>query len=81
MSQMTVIDEVMEGCPLLLTINQACEVLNIGRTSYYRLVERGELDIVQIRLTSDDKTSTRVTNESVRNLLLKWSSGGNHGAS
>ena len=81
MSQMTVIDEVMEGCPLLLTINQACEVLNIGRTSYYRLVERGELDIVQIRLTSDEKTSTRVTNESVRNLLLKWSSGGNHGAS
>ncbi len=73
MSQMTVIDEVMEGCPLLLTINQACEVLNIGRTSYYRLVERGELDIVQIRLTSDDKTSTRVTNESVRNLLQSWS--------
>ena len=73
MSQMTVIDEVMEGCPLLLTINQACEVLNIGRTSYYRLVERGELDIVQIRLTSDDKTSTRVTNESVRNLLVSWS--------
>ena len=73
MSQMTVIDEVMEGCPLLLTINQACEVLNIGRTSYYRLVERGELDIVQIRLTSDDKTSTRVTNESVRNLLISWS--------
>lgn len=74
MSQMTVIDEVMEGCPLLLTINQTCEVLNIGRTSFYRLVERGELDVVHIRLTSDDKTSTRIPNESVRNLLLSWSS-------
>ncbi len=73
MSQMTVIDEVMEGCPLLLTINQTCEVLNIGRTSFYRLVERGELDVVHIRLTSDDKTSTRIPNESVRNLLVSWS--------
>ena len=73
MSQMTVIDEVMEGCPLLLTINQTCEVLNIGRTSFYRLVERGELDVVHIRLTSDDKTSTRIPNESVRNLLISWS--------
>ncbi len=73
MSQMTVIDEVMEGCPLLLTINQTCEVLNIGRTSFYRLVERGELDVVHIRLTSDDKTTTRIPNESVRNLLVSWS--------
>ncbi len=73
MSQMIVIDEVMEGCPLLLTINQTCEVLNIGRTSFYRLVERGELDVVHIRLTSDDKTTTRIPNESVRNLLVSWS--------
>jgi len=72
-NQATLIDETMEGCPVLLTINQTCEVLNIGRTSFYRLVERGELDAVRITLSADDKTSTRITNESVSNLLLKWS--------
>ena len=81
MNQATFIDETMEGCPLLLTINQTCEILNIGRTSFYRLVERGELDAVRITLSADDKTSTRITNESVRSLLQVWSSGGNHGAS
>jgi hypothetical protein len=80
-NQGTFIDDVMADSPVLLTINQTCEVLNIGRTSFYRLVERGELDAVRITLSADDKTSTRITNESVRSLLQAWSSGGNHGAS
>ena len=81
MNQGTYIDDVMADSPVLLTMNQTAELLNIGRTSFYRLVERGELDAVRITLSADDKTSTRITNESVRSLLQAWSSGGNHGTS
>jgi len=72
-NQATLIDETMEGCPVLLTMNQTAELLNIGRTSLYRLIERGELDAVRITLTTDEKTATRITKEAVRDLLLKWS--------
>jgi len=81
MNQGTYIDDVMADSPVLLTMNQTAKLLNVGRTSLYRLIERGELDAVRITLTTDEKTATRITNESVRSLLQAWSSGGNHGAS
>ena len=73
MNQGAYIDDVMADSPVLLTMNQTAELLNIGRTSLYRLIERGELDAVRITLTTDEKSATRITKEAVRDLLLKWS--------
>jgi len=74
MNQIAFIDEALAGLPALPTIKQGCDVLNIGRTSVYRLIDKGELEAVRIHLSTDGKTVTRITKESIRNLLLSWSS-------
>ena len=67
------IHDVMADEPLLLSCTQTADILNISRASVYRLMDTGELDAVRIHLTSDNRPSTRITNESVRNLLVSWS--------
>ena len=67
------INDVMSDSPLLLSCTQAADLLNVSRASVYRLMDAGELDAVRIHLTSDNRPTRRVTNESVRNLLLSWS--------
>ena len=67
------INDVMSDSPLLLSCTQAADLLNVSRASVYRLMDAGELDAVRIHLTSDNRPTRRVTNESVRNLLVSWS--------
>ena len=67
------IDDVMSDSPLLLSPNQTADLLNISRSSVYRLIDSGELDTCKIAISTDAKPSTRITNQSVRNLLVSWS--------
>jgi excisionase family DNA binding protein len=67
------IDDVMSDSPLLLSCTQAADLLNVSRASVYRLMDTGELDRVRISLSTDGRPTTRITNESVRNLLISWS--------
>lgn len=67
------IDEVMADSPLLLSCNQTADLLNISRASVYRLMDTGDLDRVKINLSTDGRPTTRITNQSIRNLLQTWS--------
>ena len=73
MNQMAFIEEALAVLPPLVSINQTTKTCNLGRTSVYRLIDKGELDAVRIHVSTDGKTSTRITNQSVRNLLVSWS--------
>jgi hypothetical protein len=67
------IDDVMADAPALLSCNQTAELLNISRASVYRLMDAGELDRIRIHLSTDARPTTRISNDSVRSLLLSWS--------
>ena len=67
------IEKVMSDAPALLSCRQTEELLNVSRASVYRLMDTGELDRVKITLSTDGRPTTRITNESVRNLLISWS--------
>ncbi|MGZ0217369.1 MAG: helix-turn-helix domain-containing protein, partial [Acidimicrobiales bacterium] len=38
------IDDLLSGWPVWLSVTQSAEILNISRTSVYRLLEGGDLD-------------------------------------
>jgi hypothetical protein len=67
------IEDLMSEAPALLSCRQTEELLNVSRASVYRLMDTGELDRVRISLSTDGRPTTRITNESVRNLLISWS--------
>jgi len=68
---MTLITDTLSDMPLLLKARQVAEILGVSPTTVYRLVEAGDLEKVEISLTSPNKT-IRVTNESVRILIERW---------
>lgn len=67
------IDALMADYPHLLSCNQTAGILNISRASVYRLMDTGELERIRIHLSADSRPTTRITNKSVRNLLVSWS--------
>lgn len=38
----------LEGLPTLVTITEACEALRVSRPTLYRLLDRGELEVVHV---------------------------------
>ena len=66
------IDDLLSGWPVWLSVTQSAEILNISRTSVYRLLEGGDLDAIRINLTGDRKPSVRIPAESVRKLFTSW---------
>lgn len=67
--------DVLSGNPLLLSVTQTAEILNISRTSVYRLLETGDLDAIRINLTGDRKPTVRITSDSVQKLFKVWVGG------
>ena len=67
--------DVLSGNPLLLSVTQTAEILNISRTSVYRLLETGDLDAIRINLTGDCKPTVRITSDSVQKLFKAWMGG------
>ena len=75
MTNKQVIEELndeLNGYPVMLTVTQTAGILNISRTSVYRLLEVGDLDAIRINLTGDRKPSVRIPAESVRKLFTSW---------
>jgi excisionase family DNA binding protein len=64
--------DMLEECPILMTPTQVAEVLNISRSSVYRLLEQGELKAHKITISSNKPSRTRITKESVHKLLDAW---------
>jgi hypothetical protein len=67
--------DVLSDKPLLLSVTQTAEILNISRTSVYRLLGTDELDAIRINLTGDRKPTVRITSDSVRKLFKVWMEG------
>jgi excisionase family DNA binding protein len=68
---MTLITDTLSDMPLLLKARQVAEVLGVSPTTVYRLADAGDLEKVEISLTTPGKT-IRITNESVQNLIERW---------
>ena len=64
-------DELSEY-PVMLTVTQTAEILNISKTSVYRLMDAGDLERIRVHLTGLDKPSVRIPAESVRKLFNSW---------
>jgi len=65
------ITDALAEMPLLMKVTQVAEILGVSSSTVYRLIEAGDLEKVEINLTSPTKI-IRVTNESVRNLIERW---------
>ena len=68
---MTLITDTLSDMPLLLKARQVAEVLGVSPTTVYRLADAGDLEKVEISLTTPGKT-IRITNESVQKLIERW---------
>lgn len=72
------VNNLMEGLPPLVSCKQAQGLLNISRASIYRLVDKGYLDKVSFNMANKDrrknggKPTMRITNTSIRKLLIQW---------
>jgi|18_taG_2_1085343.scaffolds.fasta_scaffold306372_1 predicted DNA-binding transcriptional regulator AlpA len=72
------VNNLMEGMPPLISCKQAQGLLNISRASIYRLVDKGYLDKVSFNMANTlggkkgGKPTMRITNTSIRNLLIQW---------
>ncbi|MQF70559.1 helix-turn-helix domain-containing protein [SAR202 cluster bacterium AD-812-D07_MRT_10900m] len=65
-------DDVLSDKPVLLSVTQVAEMLNISRTSVYRLLDAGDLKRVRINLTGDTRPTVRIPAESVQLLFNSW---------
>lgn len=68
---MTLITETLSNMPMLMRVRRVAEVLGVSPTTVYRLADAGDLEKVEISLTTTGKT-IRITNESVQNLIERW---------
>ena len=68
-------DKALADYPVMLTVTQAAVILNISRTSVYRLLDAGDLDRIRVYLTGRDKPSLRIPKRSVRELIASWVTG------
>ena len=58
--------------PVMLTVNQVAELLNVSKTSIFRLLKVGQLERVSFNLTGEAQPSVRIPSESVRKLFNSW---------
>jgi len=75
MTNKQVIEELndeLNGYPVMLTVTQTAGILNISRTTVYRLLDAGDLERIRVHLTTRDKPSVRIPAESVRKLFTSW---------
>jgi excisionase family DNA binding protein len=66
------LNDELSGYPLMLTVTQTAGILNISRTTVYRLIDSGDLERIRVHLTGLDKPSVRIPADSVRKLFIGW---------
>jgi excisionase family DNA binding protein len=69
--KMTSITDTFSEMPLLMKVTQVAELLGVSPSTIYRLADAGDLEKVEISLTTSGKT-IRITNESVQKLIERW---------
>jgi excisionase family DNA binding protein len=65
-------DDELSDYPVMLTVNQVAELLNVSKTSIFRLLKMGQLERVSFKLTGEAQPSVRIPAESVRKLFTSW---------
>ena len=69
---MPLYDDALTDSPVLMSPTQVAKILNISRSSVYRLLEQGDLDAHKIAISTAKPSRTRITNASVTALLIRW---------
>jgi len=65
-------DLLLAECPVMLTGSQSANLLNISRTSIWRLCESGDLERVRFKMMGEKQASVRIPADSVRKLFISW---------
>ena len=65
-------DELLAKSPVMLTGSQSANLLNVSRTSIWRLCESGDLERVRFKMMGEKQASVRIPAASVRNLFISW---------
>ena len=65
-------DRLLAKCPVMLTGSQSANLLNVSRTSIWRLCESGDLERVRFKMMGAKQASVRIPADSVRKLFISW---------
>ena len=65
-------DRMLAECPVMLTGSQSANLLNVSRTSIWRLCESGDLERVRFKMMGEKQASVRIPAASVRKLFISW---------
>ena len=65
-------DDLLAEYPVMLTGSQSANLLNISRTSIWRLCESGDLERVRFKMMGAKQASVRIPADSVRKLFINW---------
>ena len=65
-------DKALADYPFMLTVKQVAELLNVSKTSIFRLLKVGQLERVSFKLTGEAQPSVRIPAESVWKLIVSW---------
>ena len=65
-------DDLLAECPVMLTGSQSANLLNVSRTSIWRLCESGDLERVRFKMMGEKQASVRIPADSVRKLFISW---------
>jgi excisionase family DNA binding protein len=65
-------DDELSDYPVMLTVNQVAELLNVSKSSIFRLLKVGQLERVSFKVTGVTQPSVRIPADSVRKLFISW---------
>lgn len=61
--------------PIFLSVRNFKELTGYSGATAYRLIHEGKLQVRNIRIQDITKTHTRITRESMLELMLEWNKG------
>ena len=65
-------NDLLSEYPVMLTGSQSAKLLNVSRTSIWRLCESGDLERVRFKMMGQKQASVRIPADSVRKLFISW---------
>lgn len=65
-------DKALADYPFMLTVKQVAELLNVSKSTVFRLLDMGQLERVSFKMTGVTKPSIRTPKHSVRELIVSW---------
>ena len=65
-------DKALADYPFMLTVKQVAELLNVSKSTVFRLLKVGDLERVSFKMTGVTQPSIRTPKHSVRELIVSW---------